>query len=213
MSGTGSAALAALAPDLVLEAETLGELGLEACLGRSSVGLDVGFGRGEVLIDLARRHPERAWLGVEVSRKRVGKTARRLLRAELQNARLVHAPAEFLLERVLPEGSISECWINFPDPWPKKRHHKRRLIRSEVVVRLARVLRPGAALHVATDHVGYRDWIAEVLESANDFENLCAPDAWSARRPDRCETAYEAEYRALGREIAFFEYVRAGRAM
>ena len=210
MSGTSSAALG-LAPDLVLEAEELALRGLAACLGCAAIGLDVGFGRGEVLIDLARHHPERAWLGVEVSRKRVVKTARRLLRAELQNARLVHAPAEFLLERVLPAESISECWINFPDPWPKKRHHKRRLIRPDVVEQLARALRPGAILHLATDHADYRDWIAGVMADAAAFENLHAPNRWTARRPCRSETAYEAEYCALGRQIAYFEYARGGR--
>ena len=109
--------------------------------------------------------------------------------------------------RVLPSCCVSECWINFPDPWPKKRHHKRRLIRSDVVRELARVLAPGALLHVSTDHPDYAEWIAGVMEAAPDFVSLHAR-RWASVRPARPETGYEAEFLAEGRTIAYFDYRR-----
>ena len=194
--------------EVVVEAEALLQLGLDACLGGGPVVLEIGFGRGEVLIDLAGSDPTRRYLGVEVSRKRVHKVARRVVRAEVSNARLVHATAELLLDRVLSAASIDECWINFPDPWPKKRHHKRRLIRPPVLAQLAEILRPGARLHIATDHPDYAEWMAAALDSTPELENLAAPERWSRTPPNRRKTAYEAEFLAEGRSIAYFEYRR-----
>jgi tRNA (guanine-N7-)-methyltransferase len=170
--------------------------------------LEIGFGRAEVLIGLAAAQPERAFLGVEVSRKRVVKGARRVARAGVANVRLVHAPAESLLERALPPASIAEIWINFSDPWPKKRHHKRRLLRPAVAALLARALVPGGRLHVATDHEGYAAWIAAVLAAEPALENACAPEPFSRTPPERPETRYEAEFRAEGRPLHYFEYRR-----
>lgn len=198
---------AALAP--VVSAETLRERGLRECLGADRVVLELGFGRAELLLDLAERNPERVYLGVEVSRKRVEKAGRRAQRRELANVFMIHAPAEYVLERVLPADSVEECWVNCPDPWPKKRHWRRRLVQAPLVEALARVLCAGAVLHVATDHEGYRDWIAAVMAAQDAFVNLHAPEPFVATQPDRRETAYEASFRAEGRVIAYFDYRRA----
>jgi tRNA (guanine-N7-)-methyltransferase len=194
--------------DPFLETERLLEA-IGPTLTAEGVVLEIGFGRGEVLMEMARTAPERLFLGVEVSRKRAEKGARRIARAGIRNVRVVHATAEYLLSRVLPERSVSECWINFSDPWPKKRHHKRRLVRSETLCDLARVMRPGAALHVATDHAGYAEWIAEAFVRIDGFGNLHAPAPWSTERPERLGTAYEEEFLAEGRSIAYFDYRRA----
>ena len=198
------------AADRVLGAEELRERGLAACLGPGPVVLEIGFGRAEALIGLAAAHPERAFLGVEISRKRVDKAARRVARAGAANVHLVHSPAEYLLERVLPPGSLAEIWINFPDPWPKKRHHKRRLVRPQVAALLARALASGGILHVATDHEGYAAWIADVLAAEPALENLRAPEPFARERPARPETRYEAEFRAEGRTLHYFAYRRRG---
>jgi tRNA (guanine-N7-)-methyltransferase len=212
VSDPGSAPVASppiAAEDLLVEAEEIRERGLDACLGSPHVVLEIGFGRAEVLIDLGLSRPDRAFLGVEVSRKRAHKAARRLARAGVGNARVVHGTAEYLLERVLPEHSVSECWINFPDPWPKKRHHKRRLIRPDVVPLLARALAAGALLHLATDHEGYAEEIDAVLSASPLFANLHAPEPWSKLAPERRRTAYEEEFLTEGRRIAYFDYRRA----
>jgi tRNA (guanine-N7-)-methyltransferase len=193
---------------VALEAEALGEAGLEACFGERPVVLELGFGRAELIQALATADPARGYLGVEVSRKRVAKAARRMGKAGLENVRVVHANAEFVVERALPEASICECWINFSDPWPKKRHFRRRLFQPEFVEGLCVVLAPGAVLHAATDHAGYALWIDDVLRGASRLENLAAPRQWTGSAPARPTTAYEAEWLAEGRRIAYFEYRR-----
>ena len=207
MSGPG-------APELipVLEAEELRVRGLEACLGLASVVLEIGFGRADLILELAAAQPERRFLGVEVSRKRVEKSARRVAARALSNVKLVHAPAEYLLARVLPEASVSECWVNCPDPWPKKRHHRRRLVNGEFALRVAQVLEPEAVLHISTDHAEYAEWIHEVMSKAPDLRNLHAPAPFSTQPPARPETAYEAEWIAEGRRIVYFDYVREAAA-
>jgi tRNA (guanine-N7-)-methyltransferase len=171
--------------------------------------LELGFGRAELLLELAQQNPGRTYLGVEVSRKRVLKAGKRAERRELQNVFMIHAPAEYVLERVLPAGVVEEAWVNCPDPWPKKRHWRRRLVQAGLVEWLARALLPGALLHIATDHEGYRDWIAEVMAKQDAFLNLHAPSVFVGARPERRETAYEEEWRAEGRTMAYFDYRRA----
>lgn len=192
----------------ILQAEELRDCGLEACVGVPPVVLEIGFGRAELIMALAQANPDRRYVGVDVSRKRVEKAARRIARRELVNVKLVLAPAEFLLERILSEASIAECWICCPDPWPKRRHHRRRLFQPSFVERLAGVLQSGAALHVSTDHAGYGEWIRSVMSSAKGFENLHLPHPWSRQPPKRPVTAYEAEWLAEGRTIAYFDYRR-----
>ena len=201
MSGSRPASLTP-----VLEAEELRERGLETCVGVPPIVLEIGFGRADFLMALADAEPTRQFLGVEISRKRVEKAGRRVMRRELANVHLIKAPAEYLLERVLPEESVGECWINCPDPWPKKRHHRRRLLNGEFLSRLGRGMFPGSALHISTDHQGYAEWIHDALSKADGFHNLHAPEPWSKQCPRRPQTAYEAEWVAEGRTIVYFDY-------
>ncbi len=170
--------------------------------------VDLGFGRGELLLDLASGEPDAALLGVEYSFKRVLKLARRLARTKLRNVRLVCDTAEAIVGDRLAEGSVHAFWVNFPDPWPKKRHHRRRLLQPAFVHLLARRLEPGGLLHAATDHEGYAEAIAEVLAGEPLLENLHAPAAFRSEPPPRSATAYELEWRAQGRECRYFAYRR-----
>jgi tRNA (guanine-N7-)-methyltransferase len=170
--------------------------------------VDVGFGRGEFLMELARENPTTAFLGIEYSFKRVLKMARRLARSDLVNVRLIEATAELVVGEQLPLASVDCFWINFPDPWPKKRHHRRRLIQPGFVRALARRLVAGGELHIATDHVGYAEWIEEVLAGEPGLENAFAPERFRQRVNDRPSTAYELEWRAKGHSFRFFSYRR-----
>ena len=178
---------------------------LFAPLGPRPLVVDVGFGRGEFLVQLAEKERGTCFLGIEASFKRVLKMARRLARTDLGNGRLGEGPAEAGLER-LPEASVDHFWVNFPDPWPKKRHHRRRLIQPRTVELLARRLVPEGLLDVATDHAGYAEQIAEVLPAEPRLENRYAPDAFRRAVDDRPATAYELEWRAAGRSFHFFRY-------
>ena len=168
--------------------------------------LELGFGRGEFLMHLAGEASTRAHVGVEVSRKRVLKMARRVARADVHNIRLVHSTAERFLDDCLAPQSVAQVWINFSDPWPKKRHHPRRLVDTALVGRLCECLVEGGALEVATDHVPYAEHIDSVLRSEPQLTNAFSPDPWRADVPGRFPTAYEQEWRAEGRPLHFWSY-------
>lgn len=173
--------------------------------------LEIGFGRGEFLQALAEAAPEVAHVGVEISWKRVLKMARRIARTELRNVRLVHGAGEPLVAALVAPSSLEAVWINFSDPWPKERHHRRRLIQPALVAALAECLVPGGVLHVATDDVGYAEHIDAVLAEEPRLENLWAPSRWRAEVPGRTPTAYEREWRAEGRPLHFWAYRRPAR--
>jgi len=189
------------------ELERRGPSGLFGIEASPRLVLDVGFGRGEFLEALAEKDAGVVFLGLEYSRKRVLKMARRLARSELRNVRLVEAPAQPVFERAIPAASVHRCWINFPDPWPKKRHRRRRLLQPVFVRDVARSLEPEGLLEVATDHPEYAAWIDEVLSAEPALEN-CREVGWSSEVEGRPRTAYEAEWRAERRPLHFFTYAR-----
>jgi tRNA (guanine-N7-)-methyltransferase len=172
--------------------------------------LEIGFGRGEFLLAQAEAAPEAPFVGVEVSGKRALKMARRLARTTLRNVRIAHATAQEVVAETLPDESLACVWINYPDPWPKKRHFKRRLIQPEFARLLAHRLVPGGVLRIATDHPGYAEWIHEVLSATPGLVNSYAPDPFRSDVPGRMATAYELEWRAEGRTLHYFESVRHG---
>lgn len=170
--------------------------------------VDLGFGRGEFLMTLAEKQVGVAFLGVEVSHKRVVKLARRLARSGIQSVRLIEGRAQQVVA-LLPDACVQTFWVNFPDPWPKKRHRRRRLIQPAFVLDLARALEPGGKLQVATDDPDYAEWIDEVLAAAApSLENRYGAEPWRRDVEDRPRTAYELEWRAEGRALHFFSYGR-----
>jgi tRNA (guanine-N7-)-methyltransferase len=173
--------------------------------------VEIGFGRGEFLRHLAAASPEVAHVGVEVSFKRVLKMARRIARTDEPNIRLVEATGEEMVRDLLDDASVQAFWINFPDPWPKKRHHRRRLVQSALVHRLARRLVRGGALEVATDHEEYAAHIDAVLSAEPLLENALAPRPFARDVPGRLHTAYEEEWRREGRSLHFWSYRRNDR--
>jgi tRNA (guanine-N7-)-methyltransferase len=174
--------------------------------------LEIGFGRGEFLRHLAAQAADVAHVGVEVSYKRVLKMARRIARSQEPNIRLVAATGEDAVRDLLGDSSLEGVWINFPDPWPKKRHHRRRLLQPPFVAVLAGKLRPGGILEVATDHAQYAEQIDAVLGAEPLLENELAPAAFVRDVPGRAHTAYEVEWRREGRELHFFSYRRRADA-
>ncbi len=168
--------------------------------------LEIGFGRGEFLLELAAKAPETWFVGVEISFKRTLKMARKVGRAGLANVRLIEGRAEQAL-RVLAQGPcLDEIWINFSDPWPKSRHAHRRLIRPDFVAALADSLAPAGVLHLATDDVPYAHQMDDVLSGEMRLRNLHAPWPFVAEVPGRRRTGYEEQWRAEGRPMHFFAY-------
>jgi len=170
--------------------------------------VEIGFGRGEFLMDLARRDPKTAFVGVEVSFKRVLKMARRVAATPLRNLRLVQAPGEVVLAQGLSSRSVGTFWVNFPDPWPKKRHAKKRFVRPEVAALLADRLVAGGTIEAATDDRAYAEQMDEVFSAEPLLENLHAPAHWLPEVTGRTQTGYEQQWRAQGRPMHFLSYRR-----
>lgn len=162
------------------------------------------------MLEMARRHPKRAYLGVEVSFKRVLKMARRLALTDVENIRLVEADGEGVVESLLGDASVEEFWINFPDPWPKARHARRRIVQPGFVAQMALRLVEGGVVQVATDDRIYAEEIDRVLAAEPLLRNAHA-SPWVSEVAGRLETSYETAWRAEGRPLHFFSYERLPR--
>jgi tRNA (guanine-N7-)-methyltransferase len=163
--------------------------------------LEIGFGNGENLAALAAARPERDFLGVEVHRPGVGRLLLSLEAAGLANVRIVCHDAVDVLEQQLAPGSLEEILILFPDPWPKKRHHKRRLIQPAFVALLASRLGAGGVLRLATDWEPYAREMLETLAAQSALANLAADGAFVPRPAERAPTRFERRGQRLGHEV------------
>lgn len=169
--------------------------------------VEIGSGQGHAIVHATQHHPERDFLAVEVFRAGLARTMIRADWAGTENLRLIEANAPEVLERALPEGSVDELWVFFPDPWPKVRHNKRRLISDKFARIAARALRSGGTLRLATDWAEYAEQMREVLDRtdqfARDFEG-----EWAPRFEGRVLTAFEQKGIEKGREIRDLAYRR-----
>ena len=162
--------------------------------------VEIGSGKGKFLNELATARLDRNILAVERSAKYHRLCCDRAARRGLTNVRLIRTTGEDLLFRLLPPASVSTFYVLFPDPWPKKRHHKRRFFKPENVAALQRALVPGGRLLVKSDHDAYAVVIAEVLSQASGFGSI-DPDAAFAELP---VTGFEQKYVVDGRTIHTF---------
>lgn len=184
-------------------------LDFAALFGRDApVHVEVGFGNGDALAAMAAAHPENNYLGIEVHRPGVGALLRRVEAEGLANVRVACTDAREFLERRVPDGSLSGVNVFFPDPWHKKRHHKRRLVQAEFVALLARRLKPGGLLHLATDWEEYAQHMLAVLTAAGTFENTAEPGPFTPRPEGRALTRFERRGQRLGHGVRDLVYRR-----
>ena len=187
-------------------------LDFRALFGRAApVHVEIGFGNGDVLAAMAARHPEYDYLGIEVHRPGIGALLRRLEAAGLGNARVMRADAKEVLARNIPDAALSAVNIFFPDPWPKKRHHKRRLIQPEFAELVRRKLQPGGMLHLATDWRDYAEQMLDVLSQTPGFENTAGAGPFAPRPSVRPPTRFEERGRRLGHEVYDLSFRRSQR--
>lgn len=170
--------------------------------------LEIGFGMGETLWSMAQTHPEHDYLGIEVHKAGVGRVLLQLDQLDLHNVRICCDDAVHVLSEQLPHNSLDAVYIYFPDPWPKKRHHKRRLIQPAFVKLLAQVLKPQALLHLATDWENYAEHMLDVLEDTEDFYNLHGKAQFAPRNPERPLTKFEKRGQRLGHLVWDLSYRR-----
>ena len=164
-------------------------------LRKAPLILEIGSGMGETTAAIAAAHPEADFIAVEVHGPGVGSLLKRIEAQGLTNVRVIRHDAVEVLEKMIPEGALAALHVFFPDPWPKKRHHKRRLVQPSFVSLVKDKLAVGGVVHLGTDWVEYADQI-EALFSKNDFFEK--RDAGYVSRPG---TKFEARGRRLGHEV------------
>ncbi|MDB5448147.1 MAG: putative S-adenosylmethionine-dependent methyltransferase [Phenylobacterium sp.] len=176
--------------------------------GAAEVWLEIGFGGGEHLAAQALRRPDVLLIGAEPFQNGVASALRHIDEAGLANVRLHDGDARDLLAR-LPDASLDRVFVLFPDPWPKVRHHKRRLLQADTAAELARVLRPGGGLRFASDWADYVDWSLERLIGTAALRwSAGRADDWRVPPADHVTTRYE-EKRLGDCAPVFLDFVRA----
>ena len=162
---------------------------LEDFFGERDVVLEIGFGMGLATAELAERRPDTGFLGVEVYPAGVGKLLSEVERRGLSNVRVIREDAKIVVAQMIPDGSLAGTHIFFPDPWPKKRHHKRRLVQRAFIDLIARKTKPGGYLYLVTDWVEYAEQMIEELEESAGFRN--ANEGYSKPLEWRPKTRFE----------------------
>jgi tRNA (guanine-N7-)-methyltransferase len=181
-----------------------GPLVCEEIFGRRApLEIELGTGKARFLIEAARREPAHDFLGIERALSYYRFSRERLRRSGVHNAAVVRADAQLFVLGAVPAASVHGFHVYFPDPWPKKRQRKRRLLDAVFLEALAARLAPEGLLRIATDHPGYGDELAVLLQTVPDLEDV----GWDALPPPP-PTHYEIKYRAEGRSIRKFLFRR-----
>lgn len=181
-------------------------LDLESLFQRSAPKyLEIGFGMGDSLSTMARQRPQHDFIGIDVYQPGTGKLLLQLEQFSLSNVRVICADAVEVLQHSIAPHCLDGIYIFFPDPWPKKRHHKRRLIQADFLQLLATRLNPGALLHLATDWQPYALHMLATLEQSRQFINRIGPGRF-AERGDRPLSKYERRGRSLGHGVWDLRY-------
>jgi len=163
--------------------------------------LEIGFGDGKSLSAMAQANPGTNYLGVEVHRPGIGNLLQTLDLLEIKNVRVYPGDAIELIKTRVADSSIDAVHLFFPDPWPKKRHHKRRIVQQSVLSEFARVLKPGGRLHMATDWQDYAEHMMRELSEHRLFSNTSGFNRYSDRPSYRPETKFERRGLSLGHKV------------
>ncbi|NIP74229.1 MAG: tRNA (guanosine(46)-N7)-methyltransferase TrmB [Gammaproteobacteria bacterium] len=174
---------------------------LDRAFGRRAPRLlEIGFGAGETLLQMAAAHPERDYIGIEVHQPGAGALLLGLHEHGLTNVRVACADAALVLQDAVPDEALDGVYLFFPDPWPKKRHHKRRLVQPRFAELIRRKLKPGGCLRMATDWQDYAEHMMAVMSMAPGFVNAAGARRF-AGRGDRPLTKYERRGQRLGHDV------------
>lgn len=165
------------------------------------VVLEIGFGMGASLVEMARNAPDKNFLGIEVHKPGVGACLMAIEENQLSNLKVMCHDAVEVLENMIPNHSLDKVQIFFPDPWHKARHNKRRIIQPQFVQLIRQKLKEGGILHLATDWQNYAEHMLEVLTEAEGFENLSATGDYIPRPEDRPITKFEKRGQNLGHGV------------
>jgi tRNA (guanine-N7-)-methyltransferase len=200
MTRSQQRALIELLPRYGLAADTMIEPA--AIFGRlAPLTLEIGFGNGDSLATMAAQDPASDFIGIEVYRPGIGHLLLELECRGITNVRVFTTDAVEVLDHCIPDNLLNRVLLFFPDPWPKKRHHKRRIVRTGFIEKLARKLVTGGTLHMATDWKDYAEQMLEVMEAIPQFRNCAGTGNYSLRPAYRPVTKFERRGQRLGHEV------------
>lgn len=163
--------------------------------------LEIGFGMGQSLAEMAAKHPEQDYIGIEVHRPGVGCLLKAMLDNDITNIRIYDQDAVEVLKHCIPDHSLSGLQLFFPDPWHKKRHHKRRIVQPEFVKLAAQKLKVGGFFHLATDWENYAQHMMQVLSQEPEFKNQAGENQFIPRPNSRPLTKFEQRGQHLGHGV------------
>lgn len=167
----------------------------------SDVALEIGFGMGDSLIQMAQESPEQDFIGIEVHRPGVGRLLNLISENQLSNVRVFAEDALEALNVSIADNSLAKVQIFFPDPWHKKKHHKRRIIQPDFIQLLRRKLKDRGVIHLATDWENYAEHMLDVMENAEGFRNMHDGGGYSPRPDFRPQTKFERRGERLGHGV------------
>ena len=174
--------------------------------------VEIGFGSGDSLLRMAREQPHNNFLGIDVYRPGVGRLLRGIVEHGLENVRLICHDAVEVFSANIAGDSVDRVLLLFPDPWPRKRHHKRRLVQADFMRLVLSRLKPGGEVHLATDWPPYLEHMMEVMESIPGFSNrFGAGGCWE--NPERPLTRFELRGKRLGHEVRDLLYRKSATMM
>lgn len=177
-------------------------LDLDQAFGRQAPRiLEIGFGNGDSLWQMAQSNPDRDYLGIEVHRPGVGHLLHLIETSGMTSLRISNHDAVEVLKNQIPDASLDRLQLFFPDPWHKKKHHKRRILQADFVTVVANKLKPGGIFHLATDWEHYADHMLRVLSQCDQFENLSADNRFVERPDERPLTKFEQRGQRLGHGV------------
>ena len=210
MTASQERALEMLWPEYGIE-YTAEELDFEKVFGRrADTVLEIGFGNGDSLVAAAAAHPERDFIGIEVHEPGIGHCLIGIREAAIDNLRVIAHDAVEVLQNQIAAGSLARINLLFPDPWPKKRHHKRRIVQAAFLELAGRALRGGGSLYVATDWQNYAEHIDELLADTPLFELDERREHCGDRPLDRATTKFEKRGLGKGHAIWDWHFLRTG---
>ena len=173
----------------------------EIYLNQNDITLEVGFGNGDSLIEMAIRQPDQNFLGIEVYEAGVGRVVNEASKKNINNLKVIKEDAVEVLENNILDSSISNFQLFFPDPWHKKRHHKRRIVQMSFLDLLSKKLKDHGIVHIATDWENYAEHIMKTLESHPYFKNCAGAHTYSLRPEYRPLTKFENRGQKLGHGV------------
>lgn len=173
---------------------------------RNPLAIEIGCGIGDFIAKMAALHPDWNFVAVDYYNKGCLKTCKRIDKAGLDNVRVVRDEARAFMQRCIPVDSLRAVIINCPDPWPKSRHRKRRLVNADFVRFLSAFMQPGAEFHFATDFDDYGEDVARFMPAVAGFENMLAPDLYRHELAGYPLSKYMLKFMAEGKRIYFVQY-------